>query len=228
MINAQLHAAAKFGEDIHARKSNLYTLQFCIPLYTPSIWALVYSRAQDRISNEFPELSALMIAMRTTPGEEDLEGVQKEIDSIVGEFKKANVSHCKIDIPFRPTVEEILGKLESYGIIHFAFHGISAPNPADSHLVLSKSFTTPFLGGVYIEEADKLSVRDIAAKRLHSGRLAFLSACRTAHNKAEDLADETIHMASSFQIAGFSHVIGTLWPAQDGACVIIAVSFIVS
>ena len=72
---------------------------------------------------------------------------------------------------------------------------------------------------------DKLRVRDIAAKRLQSGRLAFLSACSTAHNKVEDLADETIHMASSFQIAGFSHVIGTLWPAQDAACVMMAREF---
>ena len=106
-----------------------------------------------------------------------------------------------------------------------ACHGISTENPADSHLVLSKPCTTPFLNGVYIEEADKLCVRDIAAKRLKSGRLAFLSACSTAYNKAEYLADETTHMASSFQIAGFHHVIGTLWPADDKACVMMARSF---
>ena len=32
-------------------------------------------------------------------------------------------------------------------------------------------------------------------------------------------------MASSFQIAGFHHVIGTLWPADDDACVMMATEF---
>jgi len=27
--------------------------------------------------------------------------------------------------------------------------------------------------------------------------------------------DEAIHMASAFQVAGFSHAIGTLWPVAD-------------
>ena len=32
-------------------------------------------------------------------------------------------------------------------------------------------------------------------------------------------------MASSFQIAGFQHVVGTLWPAEDEACVRMAREF---
>ena len=78
-----LHAAARF-EDIHARKSDLYHTTVCILIYTTSIQALIHASAsaQDRIPNKFPKLSALMIAMPTTQGEVDLEGVQKEVDSI--------------------------------------------------------------------------------------------------------------------------------------------------
>ena len=125
------------------------------------------AQAQGHIPCKHSELSALMVAMPTTPGQGDLDGVQKEVDSIVGAFKKAG--SVKIDALSRPTADVILEKLEGYSIIHFACHGISTENPADSHLVLSKPCTTPFLNGVYIKEADKLCVRDIAAKRLQSG-----------------------------------------------------------
>jgi CHAT domain-containing protein len=40
-----------------------------------------------------------------------------------------------------------------------------------------------------------------------------------------NLADESIHLASSFQLAGFRHVIGTLWGADDNAAVEVAKKF---
>ncbi len=55
---------------------------------------------------------------------------------------------------------------------------------------------------------------DIARLRLDHADLAFLSACSTARPGAR-LADEAIHLASAFQLAGYRHVIGTLWPIQD-------------
>ena len=33
--------------------------------------------------------------------------------------------------------------------------------------------------------------------------------------QVEGLLDESIHIASAFQLAGFSHVIGTLWTIND-------------
>jgi len=44
------------------------------------------------------------------------------------------------------------------------------------------------------------------------GVLAYLSACSTAVTGPE-LADESVHIVSAFQLAGYQHVIGTLWPA---------------
>lgn len=51
--------------------------------------------------------------------------------------------------------------------------------------------------------------------------LAFLSACSTARPGGR-LADEAIHLASAFQLAGYRHVIATLWPIGDRPAVDIA------
>lgn len=55
---------------------------------------------------------------------------------------------------------------------------------------------------------------DLARLHLDDADLAFLSACSTARPGAT-LADEVIHLASAFQLAGYRHVIATLWPISD-------------
>lgn len=52
--------------------------------------------------------------------------------------------------------------------------------------------------------------------------LAYLSACSTTANSADSLIDEAIHLTSAFQLAGFRHVIGTLWEVADQHSVSIA------
>jgi CHAT domain-containing protein len=39
------------------------------------------------------------------------------------------------------------------------------------------------------------------------------------------LLDESIHLASAFQLAGFPHVIATLWQTGDSAAVQVAEDF---
>lgn len=43
--------------------------------------------------------------------------------------------------------------------------------------------------------------------------------------KVRELSDESVHLTSAFQIAGFAHVVGSLQPADDQICVSIARSF---
>lgn len=38
-------------------------------------------------------------------------------------------------------------------------------------------------------------------------------------NEADRLADEGIHPVGAFQLAGFRHVVGTLWEVSDSHCV---------
>ena len=116
----------------------------------------------------------------------------------------------------KPSAECVLQALPHYNIAHFACHGVSRMNPADSHLLLLKECT---------EEVDKLRVKDIAALKLPAARLAYLSACSTANTDSPTLQDEGTHIVSSFHIAGFVHVIGTLWPSDDGACQEMAAEF---
>jgi len=61
--------------------------------------------------------------------------------------------------------------------------------------------------------------------KLPKARLAYLSACSTAHSASSELIDEVTHIVSSFHIAGYPNVIGTLWPAQNEACQKMATDF---
>jgi hypothetical protein len=55
---------------------------------------------------------------------------------------------------------------------------------------------------------------DLSRHRQPDGELAYLSACETART-SPDLADETVHLASVLHMAGYRHVIATLWPIAD-------------
>ena len=206
MAQAPLHAASKFQKGRIQRT----TLQHCLPSYTSTIRALHHSRSRQCQQNA----SALIVTMPTTPGESPLGSVTKEAD----EIKLSLQDLSKVDMLERPTAEHVLQALSSYNIAHFACHGVSSINPANSHILLLKQ-------SVPHAEVDKLRVKDIAALKLPTARLAYLSACSTADSISGELADEVTHIVSSFHIAGFNSVIGTLWPSQDLACQKMAAGF---
>jgi CHAT domain len=59
-----------------------------------------------------------------------------------------------------------------------------------------------------------LQLRDIADLRLDGAELAYLSACGTTRGGTV-MADEAIHLASAFQLAGYSQSVATLWEVSD-------------
>lgn len=171
----------------------------------------------------------LIATMPTTPGYGDLPGATIEATEVEilmqDEFCVTSITH--------PSAEVILDGLQKYDVVHFACHGItSRNNPSDSHLILMKEDVrlprtkTSLVRHLVLAEddqaldAEKLTVRQISehfSKR--KAQIAYLSACSTALNDNASLTDEALHLASGFQIAGFAHVIGSMWPTEDAVCV---------
>jgi CHAT domain-containing protein len=78
---------------------------------------------------------------------------------------------------------------------------------------------------VAIPTVGKLSVQQISDANLDRAAIAYLSACSTAENRAALLVDEVVHLASGFQVAGFSHVVASMWASDDQICVEMAREF---
>ncbi|RAH48713.1 CHAT domain-containing protein [Aspergillus brunneoviolaceus CBS 621.78] len=201
--------------------ANENCLDRVISSYTPTIKTLQNSRrnAQRRAAQApvQPEDSpSLLIAtMADTPGHGTLHGVRREAKAIIDTVKHAmHVKHMA-----EPSADEILAQISACQLVHFACHGHSDPeDPAESHMLLKKRSGSGFV-------VDKLTVSQLLDQATSCAWIAYLSACSTAENRAEKLRDEGIHVTTGFLIAGFPHVIGSLWPANDQVCVYMAAFF---
>ena len=87
----------------------------------------------------------------------------------------------------------------------------------------SADLAKPSQGGLLLSDGT-LAIPEISKLRLDHAELAYLSACSTAH-RGSRLADEAIHLASAFQLAGFRHVVASLWPLADDVAATAARSF---
>ncbi|KAF1938274.1 hypothetical protein EJ02DRAFT_324871, partial [Clathrospora elynae] len=111
--------------------------------------------------------------------------------------------------------EVVIQSLQNCNIAHFACHGIS-------------NVVTPSHSGLHLGTATKpslLSVEELCDLSLHNAQLAYLSACSTAQNGDHGLINEILHVASSFQLAGFPQVIGNLWEVRDSVAKDMATDF---
>ncbi|HET9381291.1 MAG TPA: CHAT domain-containing protein, partial [Streptomyces sp.] len=99
------------------------------------------------------------------------------------------------------TREAVLGALGRHRWLHFAGHGI---NTDDGTLLLLDG-----AGG------QSLTTRDVLGRDLPGGDLAYLSACEAAQTSVL-LPDEATHFGAALSVAGYRHVIGTLWRVDDG------------
>ncbi|KAH8776013.1 CHAT domain-containing protein [Hyaloscypha sp. PMI_1271] len=157
------------------------------------------SHARSRCSvNISLQSKALIATMSVTPGMTPLPGVFDEKRTVMEILRY----HTTVEDIERPSAEEVIHCVKECNIAHFACHGRTNHNV--------------------------LTVHDLSKINLQYARLAYLSACSTAENKAAGLADEAIHVVSSFQVAGFPHVIGCLWPSPDRVCVEVARGFYTS
>ncbi|MBE8476792.1 CHAT domain-containing protein [Streptomyces justiciae] len=177
--------------------------------YTPTVRALRHARRPlpDRPAGREP----LVVAMPQTPGAPPLDFAEDEVKA----FREHFTDPVVLLAPDRPpTRDEVLERLPGCPVAHFACHADSmGEDPAGHLLLLHDHAETP------------LTVGALAAVRLDHARLAFLSACGTAVSYDGLLADEAIHLTSAFQLSGFRHVVGTLWPVVDDTAVDFAEAF---
>ncbi|WP_051713725.1 CHAT domain-containing protein [Streptomyces sp. NRRL WC-3626] len=178
--------------------------------YTPTVRALHHALGRAE-APPVPEPRTLVVAVPGQPGPRYLSTADDEA-ALVAEHAPGTTLLTGRDAPAGepaalPTVANVLRRLPEATVAHFACHGLTdSRNPSHSHLVLRED--PPGTSGAF-------TVADLAAVDLSRARLAYLSACRTAVVDIAGLQDESIHLTSAFLIAGFPHVIGTLWQVQD-------------
>ncbi|KJK87391.1 hypothetical protein H633G_08750 [Metarhizium anisopliae BRIP 53284] len=194
---------------VHTPGSVENALARAISSYTPSIKSLGYAQERARIIDRSPGY-ILLSTMPSTPGKRNLAGVVEETEEII----KITTGYMPMKLMDLPSVEQVVDSLSTCSIVHFACHGSTDhTDPSNSGLILQR-----VSNGGQVEQ-DRLTVRKVSELNLLSAQIAYLSACSTAENGVARLSDEVIHVVSGFQVAGFPHVIGCLWPSYDRACV---------
>ncbi|KAI5836759.1 CHAT domain-containing protein [Morchella snyderi] len=219
LARAPFHAAGR-----HSRRSTENTYSHVISSYIPTIKALSYARRRKLQLLSRPDSSLLVVTMPTTPPQRSRDttrpprtpGPLKSALEEASAIMRAAAGKTSVIQLNHPSAESIMTKLSGFQAVHFACHAVSdSTSPSQSCLLLN--------GGTGM--LDTLTVEKLSAANIENAQIAYLSACSTAENSSRLLADESIHIASAFQLAGFSHVLATQWVSNDIACREVAEEF---
>jgi tetratricopeptide (TPR) repeat protein len=185
-----IHAAGR-----HTSDNGSSVLDRAISSYAPTIRALAAARERHVVrSGPRP----LVVAMSETPGAEPLGNAEAEAELVRTLFPGSTVLTNQA-----ATRQRVLDELRRHDWVHLACHGIVDPlSPSRGRLLLRD------------HEQHPLTTADISGLELPEAAFAYLSACGTARTGARH-ADEALHFATAFQVAGFSDVIATLWSLPD-------------
>ncbi|MFB7477089.1 CHAT domain-containing protein [Kitasatospora sp. NPDC056184] len=219
-----LHASGYHDDRPDKPRRRRTVMDRVVSSYTPTVRALRHSRERAARATAGRPARSLVVAMPTTPGlpgHGRLHYVGKEVAMLLGRLPDPVLLQepepgggRAVPASALPTRDHVLAQLPHCAIAHFACHGYSdAADPSRSLLLLHDYARAP------------LTVASLASVALDEARLAFLSACRTAAIDNSELLDEAIHLTSAFQLAGFPHVIGTLWEINDQVAVTVASLF---
>jgi tetratricopeptide (TPR) repeat protein len=185
-----LHAAGRTG-------TSASVLDRTVSSYAPTIRILRSAQqAQDQAPTPAPEHTGRIVAVADAPGLPSLAGAVAEAGRLAEQFPAFDQS-----LGAAATRSPVLAALGDHDWVHIACHASTyAARPVDSALHLADG---------------PLTVGDVLAIRHARGRVVYLSACQTVL-AGPVVADEVIHLGSAFHIAGFPHVVGTLWQVTDG------------
>ncbi|KAF4996425.1 hypothetical protein FGRMN_4482 [Fusarium graminum] len=175
-----------------------------ISTYSPSLRALLYTKYNAKQGNwQFRTKRANVASVRTSMGFSSLQHAENEARIIQDLLSKDNAISC--ESMRNPDKQSVLNAIaQDCWSFHFAGHGVTdGSDPLQSRLILGQ--------GTY------LTVSDLMELKLQKDPpfMAYLSACSTGKQEFGDLVDESIHLMGAFQLAGFQHVIGSLWSVSD-------------
>ncbi|WP_326798098.1 CHAT domain-containing protein [Streptomyces sp. NBC_01808] len=194
LAHLPLHAAGHHGDladDSPYRRAPRTGLDRVVSSYTTTVRGLARARADRPRARS--GLRTAIVAVPDAPGTGALPGAAAEAALLAGLVPGATV------LP-DPTRASVLAALAGHPVVHIACHHRPARiDPWQGQLLLRD------------HQRDPLTVSDIAALRLNGG-LAYLSACSTTVTR---LPDEALHLTGAFQLSGYPHVVGTLWPVGD-------------
>jgi tetratricopeptide (TPR) repeat protein len=194
-----LHAAGR-----HTSRNQTQPATVCdrvISSYTPTLSALIEAR-QFPASEPARTGGPLIVALPETPGQPNLPPAGREAANLVNRFSDAQLLAGPA-----ATAAAVLDALGHRPWAHLACHA-------------AQDISAPSEGGLILHDR-LLTVREIAARHPTTAELAFLSACETSRGGVQ-LADEAITIASALQLAGYRHIIGTLWSAHDSVGPVLA------
>jgi tetratricopeptide (TPR) repeat protein len=204
-----LHAAGLSWD----KGSGENTASRVISSYIPSFNALKVSQEKASKVDQSLGHSAFLVSMPTTTGEQNL-SVETTVQHIGVSLQETGA--VVVEQPM-PSKEAVIASLGSHSMAIFACHGRSdAKDPSNGGLLLAD-------GADGLPE--RLTVHDIARIALPKAQLAYLEACSTAENSSKALREEVIHLASALQMAGFPHVVATIWAADNDSANIVAIFF---
>ncbi|WP_155984741.1 CHAT domain-containing protein [Saccharomonospora piscinae] len=193
---------------LHAAQSSTgeSALDRVLSSYTPTVTALARVRNRPRASQA--RARSCVVAMRHTPGAPGaLPATEREAALAAEALPDAWTGMDEM-----ATRDQVLERLAGSVYAHFACHAVADPqDPAMGRLLIHDHQDNP------------LTVADVSGLDLDA-ELGFLSACATSRAPL-NLIDESLHITGAFQLAGFRHVIGTLWETDDAISLELATAF---
>ncbi|KAH8729930.1 CHAT domain-containing protein [Ilyonectria robusta] len=179
--------------------------------YSSSIKALNAGRRASCVPHP-AESKSLLVEMPRTPGCSYLTYVTEEIQTLQARLMSKGFNNMVLASKAAQK-KDVLKALESCHIFHFAGHGTeNVSDPLRSALLLNDWETDPMT-------VDSVLNVDLSESNPF---LAYLAACETGQVTASRFYDESIHLIGAYQLAGFRHVIGTLWSVDDHGSVLMA------
>jgi hypothetical protein len=186
-----IHAAGHHDDPPATRRA---VLDRVVSSYAPSVRALADARRTEREPGR--DVLAVGINQTADPASPALPRAEREAHAVALHLEAAGTAL----VGPSATLDAVRARLGAAAWAHFSCHGRADDNdPARSFLDL---YDEPLLAG------------ELFTLHPVDPYLAYLSACTTAVGSFR-LLDESVHLASAFQLAGYPHVIATLWWVND-------------